>query len=162
MPGMPSTAVITIVSAEARSSSSRPFRVLSSPARPAKHEIAAGNCRGTPAAAGPAWPAAGTSGWPGWLIQASSVVSFTETRTCWYAPGSLAGECRMTSSKSLFDSAALSWARFRAPRKVGRAMATRMPMIRTTTISSMRVKPRSSSRIFRAIFSIKCVVTPFS
>ena len=37
---------------------------------------------------------------------------------------------------------ALSAARWRAPRYVGRAIATRMPMIRTTTMSSIRVKPR--------------------
>ena len=39
------------------------------------------------------------------------------------------------------DWAARFWARSRAPRNVGSAMAIRMPMIRTTTISSMRVKP---------------------
>ena len=44
------------------------------------------------------------------------------------------------------DCAARSAARLRAPRKVGRAIAIRMPMISTTTISSMSVKPRSSSR----------------
>ena len=44
------------------------------------------------------------------------------------------------------DCAALFWARVRAPRKVGRAMAMRMPMISTTTMSSMRVKPSSSCR----------------
>ncbi len=42
------------------------------------------------------------------------------------------------------DCAARFCARVRAPRNVGSAMAIRMPMIRTTTISSMRVKPSSS------------------
>src|SRR3954462_8667281 len=39
----------------------------------------------------------------------------------------------------------------RWPRKVGRAMAARMPMIRMTTRSSIRVKPDSSSRSLRSI-----------
>ena len=52
------------------------------------------------------------------------------------------------------DWAALSLARFRAPRNVGRAMATRMPMIRTTTISSIRVKPSSSRMRFLKPLSI--------
>src|SRR5881227_3974944 len=54
-------------------------------------------------------------------------------------------------------SAALTWARVRAPRNVGRAMATRMPMISTTTINSIRVNPSSSPFILRAIFSIICI-----
>src|SRR4029453_10247657 len=40
--------------------------------------------------------------------------------------------------------AARSEARFRAPRNVGSAITTRTPMTRTTTISSIRVNPRSS------------------
>src|SRR4029079_1064727 len=42
------------------------------------------------------------------------------------------------------DSAARSFARARAPQKLGSAIATRMPMMSTTTINSMRVKPSSS------------------
>src|SRR6266508_1101682 len=42
------------------------------------------------------------------------------------------------------DVAALFCARLRAPRNVGRAMAIRMPMIRTTTISSMTRAQRGS------------------
>src|SRR5437899_873278 len=40
--------------------------------------------------------------------------------------------------------ATLSCARVLAPRKVGRAMAIRIPMMRMTTMSSMRVNPSSS------------------
>ena len=59
------------------------------------------------------------------------------------------------------DWAALSFARFRAPRNVGRAMAIRMPMIRTTIISSIRVKPSSSRTRFVRPLSICLRLLPF-
>src|SRR3954465_5114060 len=54
-----------------------------------------------------------------------------------------------------FDFASESWPFFCWPRKAGRAIAARMPMIRITTRSSMSVKPFSSLLIrwesFRSI-----------
>src|SRR4051812_9019079 len=54
-----------------------------------------------------------------------------------------------------FDFASASWPFFCWPRKAGRAIAARMPMIRITTRSSMSVKPFSSLLIrwesFRSI-----------
>src|SRR3954466_1101094 len=56
-----------------------------------------------------------------------------------------------------FDLASASWPFFCWPRKAGRAIAARMPMIRITTRSSMSVKPFSSLLIrwesFRSIFT---------
>src|SRR2546423_10882970 len=56
------------------------------------------------------------------------------------------------------DCAALSFALFLAPRKVGRAMAIRMPMMRTTTMSSMRVKPAASC--LRSMRRLNIFVSP--
>src|SRR4051794_8857089 len=58
-----------------------------------------------------------------------------------------------------FDLASESWPFARWPRNAGRAIAARIPMIRITTRSSIRVKPRSDSmrsRIFRSI-----LITPW-
>src|SRR3954464_7852216 len=56
-----------------------------------------------------------------------------------------------------FDLESASWPFFCWPRKAGRAIAARMPMIRITTRSSMSVKPFSSLLIrwesFRSIFT---------
>src|SRR3954451_1718915 len=56
-----------------------------------------------------------------------------------------------------FDFASESWPFFCWPRKAGRAIAARMPMIRITTRSSMSVKPFSSPLIrwesFRSMFT---------
>src|SRR3954451_8911972 len=60
-----------------------------------------------------------------------------------------------------FDLASESWPFARWPRNAGRAIAARMPMIRITTRSSIRVKPRSDSmrsRIFRSIVLTPCFV----
>src|SRR6059058_3248551 len=65
-----------------------------------------------------------------------------------------------------FDFASESWPFFCWPRKAGRAIAARMPMIRITTRSSIRVKPFSSLLIrwesFRSIgySSLEPVVSP--
>src|SRR3954449_9381196 len=65
-----------------------------------------------------------------------------------------------------FDFASESWPFFCWPRKAGRAIAARMPMIRITTRSSIRVKPFSSLLIrwesFRSIghSSLEPVVWP--
>src|SRR5581483_11851433 len=54
------------------------------------------------------------------------------------------------------DCAARWLARFRAPRNVGMAIANRMAMMSTTTMSSMRVKPSSSrSSRLRMAWSIR-------
>src|SRR3954471_23366481 len=57
-----------------------------------------------------------------------------------------------------FDFASASWPFFCWPRKAGRAIAARMPMIRITTRSSMSVKPFSSPLIRWESF--RSIVTP--
>lgn len=57
---------------------------------------------------------------------------------------------RLAPASDVFD-------RVRYPMNAGIAIAARMPMIATTIISSMRVKPSFRFSSFRMTFSLQCV-----